>query len=61
MYFNLVKPAVTPAPKYSIVIDAGHGGRDGGCIGQSGITESELNLKYARQLALLCEEFGMLG
>ena len=51
--------ASTPKPVYSIVIDAGHGGRDGGCVGGSGVTESELNLKYAKQLALLCQEFGM--
>lgn len=37
-----------PKPEYTIVIDAGHGGRDGGAIGKTtGITESELNLKYA--------------
>jgi len=28
-------------------------------VGESGVTESELNLMYARQLARLCEEFGM--
>lgn len=58
VFFTSIK-ASTPKPTYTIVIDAGHGGRDGGCVGESGITESELNLKYARQLASLCEEFGM--
>lgn len=58
-YFSLAKKTTTPAPQFSIVIDAGHGGRDGGCVGSSGITESELNLMYARKLASLCEEFGM--
>ena len=57
--WNKAKATTIPAPKYTIVIDAGHGGRDGGCVGDSGITESELNLKYARQLAKLCQEFGM--
>lgn len=48
-----------PKPQYSIVIDAGHGGRDGGAVGkQTGITESELNLKYAKKLEKICEEFG---
>lgn len=57
--WNKAKATTIPATKYTIVIDAGHGGRDGGCVGESGITESELNLKYARQLAKLCQEFGM--
>lgn len=59
MVWNKAKATTIPATKYTIVIDAGHGGRDGGCVGESGITESELNLKYARQLAKLCQEFGM--
>lgn len=48
-----------PKPQYTIVIDAGHGGRDGGAIGVSGVTESELNLKYAKELKSLCEDFGI--
>ena len=59
-YFSVTK-ASTPKPTYSIVIDAGHGGRDGGCVGESGITESPLNLKYARKLAQLCEELSVPG
>ncbi|MBQ8792275.1 MAG: N-acetylmuramoyl-L-alanine amidase, partial [Clostridia bacterium] len=42
-----------------IVIDAGHGGQDGGAVGkESGITESELNLKYALYLKTLCTQYG---
>ena len=49
-----------PKPEYTIVIDAGHGGRDGGAIGKTtGITESDLNLKYALTLKNLCEDFGI--
>lgn len=55
-----VRASATPKPTYSIVIDVGHGGRDGGAIGVStGVTESELNLKYAKQLQALCGEFGI--
>ena len=57
-YFS-IKTTSTPKITHSIVIDAGHGGRDGGATGKStGITESELNLKYAQTLQKICNEFG---
>ncbi len=57
-YFT-VKACASPKPAYTIVIDAGHGGKDGGAIGKiSGVTESELNLKYAKALSSLCKEYG---
>ncbi len=55
-----VSPSSMPKPEFNIVIDAGHGGRDGGTSGTiTGITESELNLKYANTLKNLCEDFGI--
>ena len=42
---------------YTIVIDAGHGGEDGGAVGVSGMKESDLNLEIAlrlEQLLSLC-------
>ena len=55
-----VSPSSMPKPEFIIVIDAGHGGRDGGTSGTiTGITESELNLKYANTLKNLCEDFGI--
>ena len=60
VYFTAIRPAFVPKPLHTIVIDAGHGGRDGGTTGSlSGVSESELNLKYAKCLASLCEEFGI--
>ena len=35
---------------YTIVVDAGHGGRDGGSIGVNGTIEKEINLTYALEL-----------
>lgn len=58
--FFAVRGVSSPKPEYTIVIDAGHGGRDGGAVGaRSGVSESELNLKYALTLGRLCEEFGI--
>lgn len=41
-----------------VVIDAGHGGRDPGASGRSGITEEEINLKIALKLRRLIEQGG---
>lgn len=45
----------TPKSLYTVVIDAGHGARDGGCIGVNGSVEKDLNLKYAKALKGLLE------
>ncbi|MBQ9673936.1 MAG: N-acetylmuramoyl-L-alanine amidase [Ruminococcus sp.] len=33
-----------------VVLDAGHGGEDGGAVSVSGVVESELNLKFTKKL-----------
>ncbi|MFH2203611.1 MAG: N-acetylmuramoyl-L-alanine amidase [Elusimicrobiota bacterium] len=58
------KPALVPPPVkapgvYRIVIDAGHGGRDGGAVGRRGTLEKEINLLTAQELASLLREEGM--
>ncbi len=47
-----------PPPNKVIVLDAGHGGRDPGAISISGVHESEITLKMARELASLLTETG---
>ncbi len=55
-----IKASATPKPVHTIVIDAGHGGRDGGATGVcTGVTESYINLEYAQTLQALCQEFGI--
>ena len=51
--------AVVPK-NITVVIDAGHGGLDGGTVGTStGVVESELNLKFANKLTRYLENFGI--
>lgn len=49
---------VPQEPKYTVIIDAGHGGEDGGAVGVTGLVEKELNLDLAKRLAALLEERG---
>jgi N-acetylmuramoyl-L-alanine amidase len=52
--------AATPNGVLTIVIDAGHGGIDGGCVGTlEGSNERELNLKYANTLKKYFKEYGI--
>ena len=41
-----------------IIIDAGHGGADGGAVGCDGTVEKEINLQIAKKLRSLCLLFG---
>lgn len=43
---------------FTVVIDAGHGGIDGGVVGVDGVKESTLNLAYAKQLGEVFERSG---
>lgn len=54
---KFIKEVSTDSPiyDYTIVIDAGHGARDGGCVGISGSVEKDLNLQYALTLKSLLE------
>jgi N-acetylmuramoyl-L-alanine amidase len=42
-----------------VVIDAGHGGKDPGAIGRSGIREKDINLYVAKRLAALFKSEGV--
>ncbi len=42
-----------------VVVDAGHGGRDPGTIGRSGLKEKDVNLDIAKRLSKLLSERGI--
>lgn len=57
-----VQSASASAPQgYTLILDAGHGGEDGGAVSQSGIAESQINLAVTRRLDLLLGLFGVPG
>jgi len=42
----------------TVIIDAGHGGEDGGAVGRNGVLEKELNLAISEDLATLLRSSG---
>ena len=54
------QPVFQPArmPNTTLVIDAGHGGEDGGAIGIGGTVESQINLAVALRLGALMDLYG---
>ncbi|MCM1289334.1 MAG: N-acetylmuramoyl-L-alanine amidase [Corallococcus sp.] len=43
---------------FTVVIDAGHGGIDGGVVAKNGVKESDLNLEYSNELGKLFVQCG---
>jgi N-acetylmuramoyl-L-alanine amidase len=50
---------VTGGHKMTLIIDAGHGGADGGAVSGSGLLESEINMDIAAKLDLIMGFFGV--
>lgn len=52
-------PASTNSARMTIVIDAGHGGEDGGAVADDGTLEKDLNLQISKLLCALYELNGI--
>jgi len=50
---------VRPAPKFHVVVDAGHGGHDPGAVGANGAYEKTVNLLTAKRIASKLEAHGI--
>ena len=60
VYFGLTAQAYQPNLSPTVVIDAGHGGTDGGAVGRkTGVTESQINLQYAQTLKEVLQKLGI--
>lgn len=55
----VVRKTNVPKQTYTIVIDAGHGGRDNGCSGNGGSIESEINLAIAKKTQKFLTSIGI--
>ncbi len=55
-YFGTAKEEVVP--EKTLVIDAGHGGQDGGAVGITGVLEKNINLSIALKLKTEAEKNG---
>ena len=56
---NAVSVSTVSPMGITVVIDAGHGGMDGGSVGANGTIESDLNLIYAQKLTRYLTNFGI--
>ena len=60
--FSFRQPSLSttdPTPQPIVVLDAGHGGEDGGAVSSTGIIEKDLNLSIALQLCELLTANGI--
>lgn len=55
---DIISTMSVPVTNKVIVIDAGHGGEDGGAVSSNGISEAEINLKIALKVQNLLEQSG---
>lgn len=55
---NAQETASGAVPKKVVVLDAGHGGADGGCVGVNGVYEKDINLSIVKYLGTMLNFVG---
>lgn len=55
---DILATMATPVTSRTIVVDAGHGGEDGGAVASDGTSEADINLKITLKLQALLEQSG---
>lgn len=55
---NVQETTATPVSGKVVVLDAGHGGEDGGAVSKNGISEANLNLQITLKVQQLLEQNG---
>lgn len=53
-----IKPVKKAAGRYTVILDPGHGGIDGGAIGRGGAKEKDIVLSFGKKLANVIEASG---
>ena len=56
---NEAKSVMGAYSEHTLLIDAGHGGIDGGAVSSDGVKESDVNLAIALKMSGLCELMGI--
>ncbi len=54
--FQTISEDINEIP--TVIIDAGHGGEDGGCVAQDGTLEKDINLSISKKLSEMLRENG---
>ncbi len=58
-YRQITETAAKLSASKTILIDAGHGGMDGGAVGSDGTKEQQINLNIAKALGKEAEKYGL--
>ncbi len=64
IYFTAENSVITSSEPFSaenltVIVDAGHGGADGGAVGYDGTAEAEINLAVSKDIVEILNSFGI--